>query len=105
MPSEDHKQLIKTLNKLVKQERWQKFPKAQGTVLEKLTTKSGNIKLVLDEGTKFYVLKKNKNLFEKAQSVQTNDRISAAFRMQLGKKYCVKLAKKEKDLSDFFRDA
>ena len=60
MPSKDHKQLIKTLNKLVKQERWQKLPKAQGTVLERSTTKSGNIKLVLDEGTRFYVLKKTK---------------------------------------------
>lgn len=97
MSSEDHKLLIKTLNKLVKQERWRKIPKWEGVVIEKAITKSGNIKFVLDKGITFYVLKRNKNLFETASKIQNDDRISVALRMQLGKRYCVKLTQKKQD--------
>lgn len=102
MPSKDHKLLIKTLNKMVKQERWRKIPKAKGKVIEKSKTKTGNLKFVLDKNVTFYVLKRNKNLFEEAMKVEGGDFINVALRTQLGKQYCIKLTRrKEKKLSDF----
>lgn len=86
---------------MVRQERWQKIPKAQGKVVENTITKSGNIKLVLDKGMAFYVLKRNKDLFESASKIQNGDRISVALRTQLRKQYCVKITKKEKTLDEW----
>ena len=98
MPSKDHQYLMKTLNKLVKQERWRKIPKAKGKVIEKGLTKSGNIKLVIKSGKKdivFYVLKKNKNIFETASQINVGENISVAMRTHLGKHYCVKLSRSD----------
>lgn len=108
---------MKTINRMVRQERWRKLPKAKGTVLESSLTKSGNIKLVLKRGEKkerkekkgnikeninrnisenitFYVLKRNKNLFEAASRVKEGDAVSVALRSSLGKSYCVRLNEK-----------
>ena len=103
MPSKDHKQLVKVLNKLVKQERWRKIPKALGKVVEKSLTKSGNIRVILKgkSEVKFFVLKRNKNLFETASKLMEGDVVSVALRTQLGKQYAVKLIKKGKSLSEF----
>jgi len=105
MSSKDHKNLMKTLNKLVKQERWKKIPKAKGKVVEKSLTKSGNVKLVIKTKKEivFYILKKNKNLFEEAAKVKLGDVIGIALRTQLGKYYCVKLSRsEEKQLQEWF---
>ena len=84
MSSKDHKNLMKTLNKLVKQERWKKIPKAKRKVVEKSLTKSGNVKLVIKTKKEivFYILKKNKNLFEEAAKVKLGDVIGIALRTQ-----------------------
>ena len=100
MPSQDHKQLMQTLNKLVKQERWAKVPKKKGQVLEKSFTKSGNLKFVVGNEKKnltFFVLKRNKNLFETASKADKGDEVSVALRTQLGKQYCVKFTRKNKE--------
>ncbi len=97
MPSKDHKQLVKVLNKLVKQERWRKIPKANGTITEKSMTKTGNLKFIINEDRTFYVLKRNKNLFETASSLNIGDDINVALRRQLGKQFAVKITKKNKE--------
>ena len=104
MPSKDHKQLIGVLNKLVKQDRWRKIPKARGIITEKSITQSGNLKFVINEDRIFYVLKRNKNLFETASSLIIGDEISVALRRQLGKQFAVKITKKnkEKNLQEWF---
>lgn len=106
MPTTDHKNLMKTLNKLVRQERWRKIPKAKGEVVRKSLTKNGNIKIILKTGKKeiiFYVLKRNKNLYEEASKVEAGEMISAALRTQLGKYYGVKLSRSEdKQLQKWF---
>ncbi|MBI4152372.1 hypothetical protein HY495_01565, partial [Candidatus Woesearchaeota archaeon] len=97
--SKDHKQLIGVLNKLVKQERWRKIPKASGTIIEKSMTQSGNLKFIINKDMMFYVLKRNKNLFETAFSLSVGDEISVALRRQLGKQFAVKITKKNKEKS------
>jgi len=86
------------MNKLARQEHWRKTPKLQGKIIQKSETKSGNIKLALQRGDKtifLYVLQKNKNLFETVSSLRLGESISVALRTYLGKKYCVRLTKKE----------
>ncbi len=86
------------LNKMAKAERWQKMPKAAGILADRSLTKSGNLKLKLskkEKETSFYVLKRNKNLFETGAALKKGDAVSVALRTYLGKKYCVKLVKKE----------
>ncbi len=97
MPSKDHKQLLGVLNKLVKQERWRKIPKVSGIIAEKSITKSGNLKFIINKDIMFYVLKRNKNLFETASSLTIGDEISVALRRQLGKQFAVKITKKNKE--------
>ncbi len=92
MPSKDHKQLLRTLNKYVKQERWQKLPKKKGEVTAVGMTKSGNAKISM-ENLAFFVLKRNKNLFAEAQKIRIGEIVSVALRTQLGRYYCVKLSR------------
>ena len=94
MRSKDHRELIKRMTKYVKQERWQKLPKRKGNVTSVSFTKTGNLKIILEDTT-FYVLKRNKNIFQEALTIQKGDTISVALRTQLGKYYCVKLTKKK----------
>jgi|SRR3989338_10383966 len=101
MPSKDHKLLMKTLNKLVKQERWRKLKKLKGKVTEISKTKSGNLKLIINE-TSVYVLKRNKNLYATAETIKQNEMISVALRTHLGKYYVLKITKqKDKTLGEF----
>ena|SRR3989338_2230147 len=96
MSSIEHKQLIKTINKLITQEKWRKMPKASGKVLSKELTKKGNIRLIIG-GKKqrtIYILKKNTNLFTTAQTIQVGNEISVVLRRYLGKMYCTKIAQK-----------
>src|SRR3989344_7608770 len=101
MPSKDHKLLMKTLNKLVKQERWRKLKKLKGKVTEISKTKSGNIKLIIQE-TPVYVLKRNKNLYALAETIHLNEIISIALRTHLGKYYVLKITKKGQTLDNWF---
>jgi len=94
MASQDHKNLMRTLNKLVKEEKWRKMSKAAGKVLSKSMTKSGNYRLVLEKGETrktIYVLKKNQNLFAVAEGIKKGDKVTAALRRYLGKMYCTKI--------------
>ncbi len=89
---------MRVLNRMAETERWQKMPKAAGILADRSLTKSGNLKLTLrkkEKETSFYVLKRNKNLFETGAALKKGDAVSVALRTYLGKKYCVKLAKKE----------
>ena len=106
MVSQSRRNLVKALNKLVKQERWRKIPKAQGEVIEKKFTKSFNLGLTIKTKKRniiVYILKRNKNLYEDALKIENGDFVSMALRTQLGKYYCVKLTrKKEKQLKNWF---
>ncbi len=102
MKSEDHKRLIGVLKKMVVREKWRKMPKRKGVVVEKLLTKSGNIKLVLRDNDVVYVLKRNKNLFEEAGKLREGDFVSVMLRTHLGKQYCTKISRqKEKRLDSW----
>ncbi len=94
MSSIEHKQLIKTINKLITKEKWQKMPKSSGKVIGKSLTKSGNLRFIIEKGKSqktIYILKKNMNLFAMAETIQQGDEISATLRRYLGKMYCTKL--------------
>jgi len=97
MRSSDNKRLLKTLNKLIKQEKWQKLPKKKDEVVEKTLTKSKNLKFVLKNKSIFYVLKRNKNLYKEASEVEIGDKVSVALRTHLGRQYCVKFTRKRKE--------
>ncbi len=130
MASQHHRKLMGVLNKMAARERWRKMPQAAGKVTEKSLTKSGNIKLTITSatnkkankrGTKtdnatdskthpkavhniFYILKRNSNLYQAALAANPGDHISAVLRTYLGKKYCVKLAIKERTLENWSRE-
>lgn len=90
--SEDHQKLMKSLNKLASAEKWRKMPKKKGKVKNVTLTKTGNIRITFDDNSKVYVLKKNKNLFETAQTLKKGDVISVTVRVYLGKRYCTKIS-------------
>ena len=91
--------LHQVLNQMLKHERWRKKPRVKGILLKKTKTKSGSLKLMLRKRGKkteenefaVYVLKKNINLYEKAESAKNGDVISIAGRYWLGKLICEKL--------------
>ncbi len=94
MPTPEHKQLISSLNKMIKQEHWQKMPKRSGTLTNITLTKNGNLKVMLQTPRGdfiFYILKRNKNLFAQFQLHKTTGHISIAARRSLGKYYCTKI--------------
>ncbi len=97
MPSEDHKLLMKKLDKLVLQERWRKMPKSSGVVEKKSLTKSGNIRInvrTTKSGKTFYILARNGNLFAEGSKVMVGEKIHVALRRYLGRYYCVRLVRK-----------
>lgn len=85
--------LHQVLNQMLKQERWRKKPRIKGILVKISKTKSGSIKLTLKKKDEYvvYVLKRNKNLHEKALAAKEGDVISAAGRYWLGKMICEKL--------------
>ena len=89
----EHRRLMHTLNKLAAADKWRKMPKKKGFVLKVDFTKTGNLRITFDDNSKVYVLKKNKNLFETAQTLKKGDDISIAARRYLGKLYCTKIVK------------
>lgn len=100
MKSPDHQQLMKVLDKLATAEKWSRMPKKKGVLIKKEVTKSGNVKLVLKtkKGEEsVYVLKKNKNLYATAQELTLGDCTGVSLRRYLGKMYCTKLARSEKN--------
>jgi len=82
---------MQVLNKMAKSEKWRKMAKKKGTVESITLTKTGNTRITFDDNAKVYVLKKNKNLFETAQSLKSGNTISIAARTYLGKRYCTKI--------------
>ena len=92
--SSDHQRLMQSLNKLAAADKWRKMPKKKGTVKSVTLTKTGNIRVMFEDNSKVYVLKKNKNLFETAQSLKKGDTISIATRRYLGKMYCTRIVVK-----------
>lgn len=96
MKSPDHQQLMNVLDKLATAEKGSRMPRKKGVLIKKETTKSGNIKLVLKtkKGEEsVYVLKRNKKLYEVAQSLVVGDTVSVSLRRYLGKFYCTRVGK------------
>jgi len=91
MPSQDHRKLMSVLNKMANADKWRKMPKKKDKVKSITLTKTQNIRITFDDNSKAYVLKKNKNLFELAQTLKEGDTISIATRNYLGKRYCTKI--------------
>ena len=85
------------LGQMVRQERWRKKPKLKGTLTKKGITKSGNLKLVIENTAPVYVLQKNKNLFATAQTAKVGEAISVAGRRWLGNFFCQKSSIKQKE--------
>ena len=94
MPSNDHKRLMRILNKMAAAEQWRKMPKKKGTIKNISQTKTGNIRITFDDNSRVYVLRQNNNLFETAQSLKKGDAISIAARTYLGKRYCTRILRK-----------
>ena len=87
----DHTQLMSVLNKMANAEKWRKMPKKKGVVNSVTQTKTGNIRITFDDNAKVYVLKRNKNLFELAETIKKGDVLSVATRIYLGKRYCTRI--------------
>src|SRR3989344_5299959 len=68
MPSQDHRKLMSVLNKMANADKWRKMPKKKDKVKSITLTKTQNIRITFDDNSKAYVLKKNKNLFERVYS-------------------------------------
>lgn len=101
MPS----QLHQILSKMLKQERWRKKPKLKGMLLKKEKNKKGNIKLTLKiKGSEamIYILKRNKNLFAKAERAKEGDLLYIVGRKWLAYYFCEKLDNKGRANKEYF---
>lgn len=97
--SSDHLKLMSVLKQMgareKSREKWKRVPRTKGELREKSLTKNGNVKLVLisndGESHTVYVLKRNKNLFEKTATIQVGDFVSTILLRYLSRYFCTKI--------------
>lgn len=94
MASLEHKQLMQRLTKLANKEKWQRYPKVKGKLIAKEITKTNNIALRIEtrnEVKTVYVIKKNPNLYQMAQTLSLNATLHLTTRRYLGRLYALKI--------------